>query len=439
MNIRSGRFGARWRRCTQSAIVVLRRVLGQVARRRGPRCRAASVAPPSSVSHTPAAEIATASRSGSPGHGAIECRHSPPPPGCQSGRVGCSQSAAVELPASRRRRGSRTARRGRRRRTACRRPRRRRSPRSARAPRRRPRAARRPPPAPTRPPGRRRTRASARRTARSPTRARGRVRGSRIAYSTGSPANARAVTSNGAARLALEREQALLRPDQQLGHRRILPRSRAGRRRGRRRRPRVSSLARSPLTNTLMWRRITAALVEDPAVAAPGARARARAAARRPCAPSTRAPRVAGELLERSAQADECHGVHSPQLDSAGAGTHRSRLRLEHRLEVVAQGAQTVARRASGSPSPCIPRWISSGIISVPTPIDSITCSIRSPISARSLVVAPPPWRVMFSERLDLGEDVAHRGLGVAEEHRGLRVVEERVVDAGEAASSSSA
>ena len=37
------------------------------------------VSPPSSVSHTPAAEMATASRSGSPGHVTIECRHSPPP------------------------------------------------------------------------------------------------------------------------------------------------------------------------------------------------------------------------------------------------------------------------------------------------------------------------------------------------------------------------
>ena len=44
--------------------------------------------PPSSDSHTPTAEIATISRSGSPGQGTIVCRQSPPPPGVQSGRVG---------------------------------------------------------------------------------------------------------------------------------------------------------------------------------------------------------------------------------------------------------------------------------------------------------------------------------------------------------------
>ena len=53
------------------------------------------VSPPSSVSHTPTADIASASLSGSPGQGAIECRHSPPPPGCQSGRVGCSHSVRL--------------------------------------------------------------------------------------------------------------------------------------------------------------------------------------------------------------------------------------------------------------------------------------------------------------------------------------------------------
>ena len=35
------------------------------------------------------------SRSGSPGHGTIECRQSPPPPGSQEDRVGCSQSARL--------------------------------------------------------------------------------------------------------------------------------------------------------------------------------------------------------------------------------------------------------------------------------------------------------------------------------------------------------
>ena len=37
--------------------------------------------------------MAIASRSGSPGQGTIECRHSPPAPGCQIGRVGCLKSA----------------------------------------------------------------------------------------------------------------------------------------------------------------------------------------------------------------------------------------------------------------------------------------------------------------------------------------------------------
>jgi len=44
--------------------------------------------PPSSESHTPAAEMPTASRDGSPGHVQIECRHIPPNPGCHFGREG---------------------------------------------------------------------------------------------------------------------------------------------------------------------------------------------------------------------------------------------------------------------------------------------------------------------------------------------------------------
>ena len=51
------------------------------------------VSPPSSVSQTPTAEIASATRDGSPGHVAIECMHMPPAPGLHSGRVGCSQNA----------------------------------------------------------------------------------------------------------------------------------------------------------------------------------------------------------------------------------------------------------------------------------------------------------------------------------------------------------
>ena len=67
--------------------------------RRGPRCRCARCAPPSSVSHTPAAEMPMASRSGSPGQVSIECRHSPPAPGCQRGRDGMLPQRLVELEA----------------------------------------------------------------------------------------------------------------------------------------------------------------------------------------------------------------------------------------------------------------------------------------------------------------------------------------------------
>ena len=77
------------------ADLVLRHAFGQIARDEARRCRLRHVAPPSSVSHTPAAEMPTASRSGSPGHVTIECRQSPPAPGCHFGRVGCFQSARL--------------------------------------------------------------------------------------------------------------------------------------------------------------------------------------------------------------------------------------------------------------------------------------------------------------------------------------------------------
>ena len=51
------------------------------------------LSPPSSLSQTPAAEIPTASRWGSPGHGQMECSAKPPAPGFHSGRVGTFQSA----------------------------------------------------------------------------------------------------------------------------------------------------------------------------------------------------------------------------------------------------------------------------------------------------------------------------------------------------------
>ena len=38
-----------------------------------------------------------ASRSGSPGQVAIECRHRPPAPGCHFGRLGCSHSPRLRL------------------------------------------------------------------------------------------------------------------------------------------------------------------------------------------------------------------------------------------------------------------------------------------------------------------------------------------------------
>ena len=50
-------------------------------------------APPSSLNHTPTAEMPIASREGSPGHVAIEWRHRPPAPGCHDERLGWSYSA----------------------------------------------------------------------------------------------------------------------------------------------------------------------------------------------------------------------------------------------------------------------------------------------------------------------------------------------------------
>ena len=97
----------------------------------------------------------------------------------------------------------------------------------------------------------------------------------------------------------------------------------------------------------------------------------------------------------------------------------------------VAQAAD-VERRVRGL---AIPRWISSGIISVPDAHrlhhslhQALDLRRGAPLTSSSMAEdclrAPGP-RTRIS---------AHRGLGVAEEHRGLGVVEERVVDAGEAA-----
>ena len=56
--------------------------------------RATSARRPRSATR-PTADMPSASRSGSPGQGTIECRHRPPPPGCHSSRVGCSHSARL--------------------------------------------------------------------------------------------------------------------------------------------------------------------------------------------------------------------------------------------------------------------------------------------------------------------------------------------------------
>src|SRR3954468_14063609 len=53
------------------------------------------VSPPSSGGQMPTADTPRASRSGSPGQGTIECRHSPPPPGSHDARVGSSHSARL--------------------------------------------------------------------------------------------------------------------------------------------------------------------------------------------------------------------------------------------------------------------------------------------------------------------------------------------------------
>ena len=166
--------------------------------RRCPRCRGARSRRRRRSATRRRRRCATASRSGSPGQVTIECRHSPPAPGCQRGRDGCSNSAAVELE----RRAAVAA-----------------LEQHARVAARVDDAVRlagldHPDPLERRvaalgqldalgllPPRRRdrpRTRSSARRTARSPTRAGGRSARRASAYSTGSPANARAVTSNGA-------------------------------------------------------------------------------------------------------------------------------------------------------------------------------------------------------------------------------------------------
>ena len=316
MNIRSGRCGARCRLCTQQRRSRRRRVLGQVARARA-RVAVRHVAPPSSVSHTPTAEIASASRSGSPGHGTIECRHSPPPPGCHSGRVGCSQSARLSsqvAPPSRLSNStpgsppaysvpSASPRHDR--------------PRSARAPASPPSGSS--TPLGLRPLAGRVVGVEDLRPVEGRRHGREHAAGARVAHRVldrlagerarghrerRRPARPRARTAPSWSRPAARSSARLLR-------------SRAARRRVLARRPRSSSRAGSPSTNTLMWRRIAPALVEDPAAQRRLGVPRARAAASRTVAPRDLVlGAAAGALLERAAEPD---GAMGPIPRTAGA------------------------------------------------------------------------------------------------------------------------
>src|SRR3546814_3165068 len=58
---------------------------------RVPWLRGAQVSPPSAVWNTPAVEMPTQSCPASRGCGTMECRISPPPPGCHSARLGWSR------------------------------------------------------------------------------------------------------------------------------------------------------------------------------------------------------------------------------------------------------------------------------------------------------------------------------------------------------------
>ncbi len=92
MKRRSGRDGERRTSWTQWFIVASARASSGMYRSTIPSFATRQVSPPSSVSQTPTAEIATSNRFGSPGQGTIVWRQRPPLPGCQSPREGCSQS-----------------------------------------------------------------------------------------------------------------------------------------------------------------------------------------------------------------------------------------------------------------------------------------------------------------------------------------------------------
>ena len=122
---------------------------------RGPCCRAARSAPPSSESHTPTAEIAERDprRVARPGRDRVHAHAAGA--GAPVGPRRLLPERLVQLPRHRRRRGSRRGRRARRPRTGDRPPRRERPPTAARAASPDPRGARAPRPAPTRPRDRR--------------------------------------------------------------------------------------------------------------------------------------------------------------------------------------------------------------------------------------------------------------------------------------------
>ena len=83
MKSRSGAAGARCMLWTHRVFVPARASSGMYLGT-SPVYPVVHEAPPSSVSHTPAADTPIARRCGSPGHGQIECSASPPNPGCQS-------------------------------------------------------------------------------------------------------------------------------------------------------------------------------------------------------------------------------------------------------------------------------------------------------------------------------------------------------------------
>src|SRR6266550_3506578 len=96
MNSRSAAAAARCMLCTQRAFVPARASSGTYLGT-SPVKPVVHEAPPSSVSHTPAADTPTARRCGSPGQGQIECNASPPNPGCQSPAIRSFHSGSFRL------------------------------------------------------------------------------------------------------------------------------------------------------------------------------------------------------------------------------------------------------------------------------------------------------------------------------------------------------